>query len=470
MTDHRFNRRSLLQATILGAAGVAALGSSAQQAQTGRRPNIIWLIADDVGVSDIGCYGHPTIRTPHIDRLASEGVKFTNAFVTTSSCSPSRASTFTGKYPHSTGAENLHDPLPAEQKILPEYLRAAGYYSGSVQKLHLGKAAETKLDYFSNRLNDWKTFLNERPTDRPFFLSVGFTDAHRPFDRGCIPEPYTHEEIVVPPYLPDIPIVRENLAGFYDEITRMDGVIGEIVAALQQQGILENTIIVFWGDNGMPFPRAKTTLYDSGIHTPLIIYYPEAFEGGTEFRGLVSLVDLAPTLLQINGQKIPEDMQGHSLLEQMKSSSGDQREYIFAESNWHDFDDHVRAVRDSRYKYIRNSFPEKPLETSADSVNTEMFQEIRKMRDAGTLTKEQMLLFRARRAPEELYDLRFDPNEFRNLAYEPAYQTILERMRKVLDQWVEETNDIPPSKALPDEFHPETGERIRAEHQKLGNE
>jgi N-sulfoglucosamine sulfohydrolase len=464
MPQINLSRRQMLQTTLLAAPALAAVNSNAQNSDTDH-PNIIWLIADDVGAEDIACYGHPTIRTPHLDRLAQNGIRFTNAFVTTSSCSPSRASTFTGKYPHATGAENLHDPLPAEQKILPECLREVGYYSGSVQKWHLGAAAQKKLDFFSNKLEDWKTFLKERPKDRPFFLSVGFTDAHRPFDRGCIPEPYSHDEIVVPPYLPDIPIVREHLAGFYDEITRMDGVIGEIVAALEQLGILENTMIIFFGDNGKPFPRAKSTLYDSGIHTPLIVHYPRRINTKMEYHGLVSLVDLAPTLLRISGLPIPEEMQGRSLLEQIHENSSGAREYIFAESNWHDFDDHVRAVRDQRYKYIRNYFPEKPLETSADSGATEMFEEIRKMRDAGTLTREQMLLFRARRAPEELYDLNGDPNEFRNLAYEPAYQKVLQRMRQVLNQWEKETADISPSKALPDEFHPETGERIRPPHQ-----
>lgn len=433
--------------------------------QTVSKPNIVWLIADDVGRDEIGCYGHPTIRTPNIDHLAQNGIRFNNAFVTTSSCSPSRCSVFTGKYPHSTGAENLHDPLPEDQPILPEWLRPAGYYSGSVGKFHMGKAAEQKFDVVSGKIDDWKTFLKNRPTDRPFFLSVGFYDAHRVFDRGCIDQPYTHEQIVVPPYLPDIPEAREELAGFYDEITRMDGVIGELVQALEQEKAIDHTLILFFGDNGMPFPRAKTTLYDSGIATPLVVQYPAKIKADSVTDRLVSLVDLAPTMLDAVGLTIPTEMQGSSILSMIDDPANHGREYIFAEKNWHDLDDHSRAVRDQRYKYIRNEMWERPLENSADSTVAPLFQAMRRMRDAGTLPSHQMLLFRSRRAQEELYDLKYDPNEFHNLIYQPEYQAIAQRMRAALDRWIDETDDISPEKSLIDEFHPETGERINPPHQ-----
>ncbi len=458
------NRRSFLGTTMAFTASLSSLKASAQETAADL-PNIVLFIGDDVGPQEFGCYGHPTIRTPNIDAMAENGIRFTNAFVTTSSCSPSRASFFTGKYPHSTGAENLHDPLPADQTIITERLKPLGYHSGTVGKCHLGPEGRKKFDAFHGKLENWKTFLQERPKQNPFFLSVGFHDAHRPFDRGCVSPPYEHDEIIVPPYLPDIPEVREDLAGFYDEITRMDAVIGEVIEYLHEEGTLENTILIFFGDNGMPFPRAKTTMYDSGIHTPLVVQWPERIHGGKVCRELVSLVDIVPTLLDLFGIEKPEEIEGISFAPQLKDPYTKGQEYIFAEKNWHDLDDHSRAVRDHRFKYIRNAFPMKPLENSADSTNTEMFKRIREMRDAGTLTKEQMLMFRARRAEEELYDLVYDPNEFRNLAYDPAYQEVLQRMRKELDDWIKRTDDIPPSNSLPDEFHPETGERIRPPHQ-----
>ncbi len=461
------NRRHFLKTSALLTSGLlTGLVSQSTNAQNNQRPNIIWLIADDVGSKEIGCYGHPTIRTPNIDSIAKNGIRFTQAFVTTSSCSPSRASMFTGKYPHSTGAENLHDPLPSDQAILPELLSPAGYYWGSVGKCHLGSAAEKKFDVILRKVENWKQFMAERPKDCPFFLSVGFYDAHRVFDRGCVDPPYTHDDVIVPPYLPDIPEAREELAGFYDEITRMDGVIGEILNHLEENGIIENTLVVFFGDNGMPFPRAKTTLYDSGIETPLVAQWPGIIEEGEVYDGLVSLVDLAATMLHAADLPIPKDMEGISMINQVQKPEEHERQYIYAEKNWHDLEDHSRAVRDKRFKYIRNSIPEKPLETSADTAVAPLFQKMREMRDAGTLTREQMLLFRARRATEELYDLAYDPMEFHNLAYEPAYQGVLKRMRNALDNWIEETNDIPVSKSLPDEFHPETGERINPPHQR----
>ncbi|MBI1389490.1 MAG: sulfatase-like hydrolase/transferase [bacterium] len=454
------SRRAFLQSTALG-----AVSAGWNRAEAAESPNIIWIIADDVGGGEVGCYGHPTLRTPNIDRLAAGGLKFTQAFVTTSSCSPSRASLFTGKYPHSTGAENLHDPLPADQVIVPELLSRAGYYSGSVGKYHLGEAAEKKLDSMKGDVRQWRDFMKERPERKPFFLALGFTDAHRPFDRGCIDPPYTHDEVIVPRFLPDIPSVREDLAGFYDEITRMDNEIGELLTHLESNGLLENTLIMFTGDNGMPFPRAKTTLYDIGTYTPLILHWPREIKAGGVYDGVVSLVDVAPASLQAAGVAVPDSMQGVSLLDQVSDPAHYAREYVFTEANWHDFDDHVRAARDSRFKYIRNAFPERPLPNSADSINTPMFRDIIRLRDEGNLTKEQMLMFRSRRAEEELYDLAYDPNEFHNLVYEPAYQSVLERMRARLDQWTLETADISPERALPDEFDRESGERIRRAHQ-----
>lgn len=463
MTDA--SRRTFLRTTAFAGLAAAAPRALAQTETVGRLPNIVWLIADDVGGGDLGCYGHPTLRTPNLDRMAGEGLRFTKAFVTTSSCSPSRASMFTGKYPHSTGAENLHDPLPAGQQTLAALLAPSGYYSGSAGKFHMGAEARKQFGRVLNGVSDWRDFLDNRPADRPFFLSVGFHDAHRPFDRGCADPPYTHGEVVVPPYLPDIPEAREEMAGYYDEITRMDAEIGKILDYLEENGLADDTLVVFASDNGMPFPRAKTTLYDSGIQTPMIMRWPGRVQPGLVYPGLVSTVDLAPTMLEAAKLERPADMQGISVIGQVRDPGANARNYIAAEKNWHDLDDHARAVRTSRFKYIRNSMPERPLENSADSSVAPLFQKMRQMRDAGTLTREQLLLFRSRRAEEELYDLAMDPMEFRNVAREPAYEDVLRQMAAVLDRWIEETDDIPPSKSLPDEFHPETGERIRPPHQ-----
>ena len=466
MALESIDRRGFLTAASLLSVGSVGMQAAQAADESATPPNIVWLIADDVSPQEFGCYGHPTIRTPHIDRLARGGVRFSRAYVTTSSCSPSRASLFTGKYPHSTGAENLHDPLPRDQAVLPELLAQRGYYSGSVGKFHMGSATSKKFDRVMKRVEDWRPFLAERPADRPFFLSVGFHDAHRPFERGCVDPPHAPEDVTVPPYLPDTPEVRGDLAAFYDEISRMDEVIGALTGALEREGILENTLIVFLGDNGMPFPRAKTTLYESGIQTPLVVHWPAALEGRRVDSGLTSLVDLAPTMLEAGGVPVPDEMQGQSVLQQLRQPGGAGRQYVFAEKNWHDMDDHSRAVTDGRYKYIRNAYPERPLSTAADCINSPTFKTMKAMRDAGTLTDEAMLLFRSRRAAEELYDLEYDAMEFHSLAADPAYGSALERMRGALDRWVEETHDVSPSESLPDEFDSETGKRIHPPHQR----
>lgn len=460
------SRRSFLETSIAaGATTFLTQSALAQVAQPGVKPNIVWLIADDQGGKDLGCYGHATLRTSNMDRMAREGLRFTDAFVTTSSCSPSRCSMFTGKYPHNTGAENLHDPLPAGQNTIAQLLRANDYYSGNSGKFHMGPHANKQFDRIEADLAAWKSILDDRPKNKPFFLSIGFSDAHRPFDRGCIDKPYTHDEVVVPPYLPDTEETREDMAGYYDEITRMDGVIGKVLNYLDQHGLTQNTMVVFVSDNGMPYPRAKTTLYDTGIQTPLLMRMPGTIQGGMVYPSMVSTIDLVPTMLELAGVFIPEDVQGMSIIKQIYDPSFSRRTTIFAERNWHDLDDHARAVRRYKVKYIRNSFPEKPLESAADCTRNAMFQKMRQLRDEGNLTAEQMLLFRSRRAKEELYDLENDPWEFHNLAYDPAYQSALQTMRNDLDTWIADTNDIPPEKAYPDEFDPETGERIRPAHQ-----
>ena len=448
---------------ILSLAGMA-LSMGAGHLSAAGPPNIVWLVGDDVGPLEIGCYGHPTIKTPAIDRLARQGVRYTRAFVTTSSCSPSRASFLTGKYPHATGAENLHDPLPAEQVILPEMLRVKGYYSGVVGKFHLGPATRPKFDRVLGAVDDWRRFLEERPKDRPFFLLVGFHDAHRPFDRGCVEPPTRTDAVVVPPYLPDVDEARRELAGFYDEIRRMDAVIGDVTAWLEAAGLTDETMVVFFGDNGPPFPRAKTTLYDSGIATPLVIRWPGQARAGLVQTGQISTVDLVATTLEAVGLDVPGDVQGVSQLASLTDPLWTGRRFVFAERNWHDFDDHSRAVRTRHYKYIRNALPQRAQETSADSIVAPLFQRMRKMRDAGTLSREQMLLFRDPRPSEELYVLDADPWEFRNVAADPAYASVLSDMRSALDDWVQQTRDVPPSKALPDEFDRETGKRIRPPH------
>jgi len=450
-----FNGFLLCAAAILIVAAVPTFAAADDS-----RPNVIVFIADDMAWDDCGAYGHPHIRTPSIDRLAREGMRFDNAFLTCSSCSPSRASLITGRYPHNTGAPQLHLPLPGEQVTFVELLKQSSYYTAAAGKWHLGNDTKPKFDHVETKMNRWVETLLQRPDDEPFFMWFAFTDPHRPYQEDTIPQPHKAGDAVVPPYLPDVPETRADLALYYDEIARLDGVVGRVLDVLEEQHIADNTMVIFMSDNGRPFPRCKTTVYDSGIKTPFIVRWPGRVEAETTSASLLSSIDLAPTLLEAAGLSIPDSFQGKSFLPLLDEPTATTREYIFAEHNWHDFDDHGRAVRSKQFKYICNHYPDVSGSPPADAVRSITFQAMRKLHDDGKLTAAQKNPFLVPRPDEELYDCLADPHELHNLALDPQHKQRLELLRRVLDNWKRETTDRIPEKRRPDEFDRETGERL----------
>lgn len=430
------------------------LGLYANPLSAAPRPNVIVMIADDLGENDLGCYGNEAVRTPNIDRLAAEGMRFKRAFLTISSCSPSRCSILTGRYPHNTGAEDLHMPLPDDQWTVARYLKAAGYFCASVGKWHLGQAerahwhrvAEVQGEEMAERT---KTVLAERSDDQPFFLWLASVDPHRPYQSDPTGMPHDPAGVRVPPYLPDHPFIRRELAQYYDEITRFDSQIGSIRAHLEEMGELDRTLIFFLSDNGMPFPRAKTTLYDSGIGTPFIARWPGQVPAGTVQSGLVSSLDLAPTILEVAGVP-PHSMQGSSLLGMLRDPQAKGRSMIFAEANWHDFEKFTRAVRTDRYKLIRNYYWDTPLWNSVDSINSITWQGMLESKRAGKLTPAQAFLFQPERPYEEFYDLAADPFEMTNLVEAAGVRAELNRLRLALDNWRVETRDTMPEERTRD--------------------
>ncbi len=422
--------------------------TSPVMAKSPSRPNVVIIIADDQGEGDLGCYGHPVLKTPNIDRLAAEGMLFDRAFLTISSCSPSRSSILTGRYPHNTGAEDLHQPLPADQKTVAQYLSGAGYHCMSVGKWHLGDAERRnwgRIVECGGRETGTKSveLLRGRPKDKPFFLWFATKDPHRPFDSDAIARPHDPDEVVIPPYLPDHPLIRKELAQYYDEIVRIDEQVGALRNELQKQGLLDRTFVVYLSDNGMPFPRAKTTLYDSGIHTPLIVRYPPLVAPGSRQRGLVSVIDIAPTILELAGVK-QATMQGRSMTAMLKDPAAAGRKAVFAEANWHDFEKFTRAVRTDRFLLIRNYYWDQPLFNSVDSINSITWKGFLEMRAAGKLTAAQKFLFAEPRPFEELYDLQADPHSLVNVVGNPKYGNELNELRTMLDNWRVETNDAMP--------------------------
>ena len=469
--------------------GISADSDPVEEKETADkdRPNIILIIADDMAWDDCSVYGHPTIRTPHLEKLAEGGMRFDNAFLTISSCSPSRASIITGRYPHNTGAEELHWPVPEEQVTFVEKLKEAGYWTGAAGKWHLGDAMRDRFDEvrevdtsgfqlptgkagqegkFVETLEgeaqsgsvDWVPLLEDRPKDQPFFLWLAALDPHRDYRENIIDQPHTAEEIQIAPYHPDTPEVRKDYALYYDEIARLDKYVGKVMEELERQGVVENTLVIFFSDNGRPFPRDKTTVYDSGIKTPWIAHWPARVEAGSVCRRLVSVIDIAPTALELAGvTEIGDTFEGRSFLPLLDDPEEAIREFVYAEKNWHDFEDHARAVRNERYKYIYNAYEDLPQTPSADSARSLTYDSMKELWKDGKLLPHQRSTFTAPRPKEELYDTVDDPHELNNLADDPGHEVVLETLRAAYHAWEKRTGDYVPDLRTADEFDRDTG-------------
>jgi arylsulfatase A-like enzyme len=430
-----------------------AVAASAQ-APAPTTPNILVLVADDLGWRDTGVYGNRFIRTPNIDRLARSGLAIKFAFGTSPQCSPSRISMLTGEYPHTTRTEDLHTPLAAGLRILPALLQERGYFTGIMAKTHIGENAQRQFQWYSPETTAaLPTFLDSAGT-RPFFLWVGFHQPHRPFRPEDAAHRHVPARVSVPPFLVDAPETRADLARYYDTIARMDDLVGQMLAELDRRTLRENTVVVFLSDDGAPFPREKGTLYDSGTGTPLIVSWPATIRPGSVYQsGLVSTVDLAPTLLELAGGLPPQPMQGRSFRNLLvRPDSFEGRTYVFSERNWHDCDEHQRAVRSMRFKLIRtDAYTELPLCVTADLAASPSYRALRARAEAHRLTAAQRRLFESPRARLELYDLTQDPWELHNLAGDPRYAKKVQELSGVLQEWMEQTDDFPAAYRVRDD-------------------
>ncbi len=490
----------ILQTLVVALVLVTMFGVGVSFAQeVSGRPNIVLIIADDMNWNDCGAYGHPSIRTPNIDSLAKDGLKFNHAYLTISSCSPSRSSIITGKYPHNTGAEQLHWPLPAGSETFAGQLKKAGYYTAAAGKWHLGDAVRDQFDKIydvstagfvlpsgkdgnkpkmvakkqPSGCEDWETAFDERPKDKPFFMWLASLDPHRAYEEGALDPPHKDSEVIVPSHLPDTPDVRKDLRMYYDEIGRLDKYVGKVLIKLQEQAIADNTIVLFISDNGRPFPRDKTTMYDGGIRTPWLIRWRAKITAGSVTDSLVSSVDIAPTFLELAGlQPTSIACEGISFAQTLTDPVKAHRQYAFAEDHWHDYEDQARAVMTQQYKLIRNDYEDLAATPSADAGRALTWQNMLRLEKENGLTASQRACLISPRPKWELFDLQRDPGETRNVAEDTAYQTVRDRMAKALEQWAEETNDYLPSRRTPDEFDRITGQpdhsvRVRPRKSKL---
>ncbi len=478
-------------ASVLLLSGLVSFGCAErpERATPIPRPNLVLIIADDMGWNDSGAYGNLAVHTPNIDRLAEEGMRFDRAFLTASSCSPSRSSILTGRYPHATDAEQLHWPLPGNHLTLAEELRSAGYWCAAAGKWHLGDAVKDRFDVIRGAstsgfvlpsgtpggaparmvaradpsgCGQWVPTLRARPRDRPFFLWLAAIDPHRGYEEGAFDPPHDPARVVVPPYLPDTPQTRADLALYYDEIARLDRHVGLVMDELAAQGVGDDTLVLFLSDNGRPFPRDKTTLYDGGIKTPWIVRWPALVKAGSVSQSLVSAVDIAPTFLELADVETGPTFQGVSFAPVLRNPASTVREHAFAEDHWHDYEDHGRAVTDGRYKLIRNDYFDLPGTPPADAGRSPTFQVMRTLRDQGRLSPAQRAVFTQPRPQYELFDLTSDPDELENLAEDPAFRDLRRRLEAALAEWAEDTDDTIPTVRTPDEFDRETGQPTSA--------
>ena len=417
------------------------------------RPNFVFFITDDISAEDLGCYGNAFVETPHLDALAERGMRFNQAYLTISSCSPSRCSIISSRYPHNTGAPELHTSLPDDQVRFPKLLRDAGYYTVLSGKNHIAPLIETFESISKGRgpskSEDWVDLLANRPRDKPFFAWFGSSDAHRGWAIDDKNATYDPAEIEVPPYLYDGAATRDDLADYYHEVSRTDTFMSKLIKELKRQGIEDNTYVIYMTDNGRPFPRCKTRLYDSGIKSPFLITCPGKVSVGVT-ESIISSIDVGPTILELAGVEADDRMQGVSFAKILNDPEAVTREVAFAEHNWHVYQAHMRMVRFGDFLYIKNSFPDRQAMCIEADPTFPSGAELWEKHEEGKLNANQIDIFLNPRPARELYHVGDDPDQLTNLAENPEYAHQIAKMQKVLDQWSKETGDTVPDNPTPD--------------------
>jgi arylsulfatase A-like enzyme len=420
-----------------------------------KRPNILWLIAEDFG-PHLGCYGTKEVSTPVLDGMAAKGMRFTRFYTTAPVCSPSRSAFNTGMYQTTIGAHNHRShrddgyTLPEGVKLISERMRESGYFTANVKELsqEAGFKGSAKTDW--NFQPPIKAFDSANWDDlrshQPFYAQINFQETHRTFHGEPHADP---AKVEVPPYYPDHEVTRKDWALYLDAATALDKKIGKIMELLKRDGLLENTVICFFGDNGQAHVRGKQFCYEEGLNVPLILKWPSGFaapagyEAGRVSDRLLMSIDLTATSLSWAGIAKPEGMQGQIFMGEKAEPA---REYVFGARDRCDMTVfRFRTVRDARYRYIRNFTPDRPfLQFNAyKEKQYPVWNLIKELAAQDKLTPEQAVLAAPTMPEEELYDLQNDPFEIHNLAKSNKLEdrAALERLSSVLKTWIEQTND-----------------------------
>ncbi len=427
---------------------------NAQTAQN-KRPNILWISTEDFS-PHLGCYGDRVAQTPVIDKLAEQGVRFTNVFTTAAICAPCRAGIITGMYQTSIGCmhmrttsyrRSVENPVeftavpPHYVKAFTEYLRVAGYYCTNNSKTDYQFAKDPVPASIWDECSKTAHYKNRPDKNQPFFAVFNYLGTHESQNWDISKVKTDPKKVNVPPYYPDTEIVRKNLAKMYDNTAKLDSVVGALLAELEREGEADNTIVFFWGDHGDGLPRAKRWLYDSGLNIPLIIRWPGQIKPGSVNNQMISSIDFGPTVLSMAGVKVPAHMQGQAF---WGGQAAEPRKYVYATRDRVDESyDMIRSVRSKDYLYIRNFYPNEPFTIWVPYLNKmPIMQEMMRLDAEGKLNEPQKKWMAQTRPAEELYDVKADPFQLNNLAENPKYKPVLAAMRMLQDDWAVKTNDL----------------------------
>jgi N-sulfoglucosamine sulfohydrolase len=456
----------LLPAVLLPGALCSLIGQAAAAPK-----NVVLIVADDLFV-DLGCYGNQAIKTPHIDALAREGTRFTHAFCTTASCSPSRSVLLTGMHNHANGQYGLEHGVNHFQsldnvKSLPARLAKAHYRTARIGKFHVGPLAVYPFEQalagdgrngvqMAERCRE----LISAADSRPFFLYFCTDEPHRGGGTGPAPAKanrfgnekshegveevhYDPRDVIVPRYLPNTPTCRAELAEYYQSVSRLDQGIGRLVKVLKDAGHWDDTLIVFVSDNGIPFPGAKTTVYDPGINLPCIVRDPGAKQRGVNSNAMISWVDIAPTILEYAGlESQGKNLHGHSLLNLWLGHETEPRDEVYASHQLHEITMYypMRMVRTRKHKLIWNIAHPLPFPFASDLWYASTWQEAWAA-GPDTLWGQRKISAYVQRPKFELYDLEKDPDELVNLAADPASAPVLAELKEKIKKFQQRTGD-----------------------------
>jgi len=472
--------KQLLFAAVLLHAAHWQVYAQKKKAPQQQSPNIILIVSDDHSAPFLSSYGYPQIKTPNIDRLAQEGIRFTRAYTTAPQCVLSRAAIMTGRNTLDVQMTRFSAPLDASVTAYPELLRKGGYHTGILgRNFHLDgnrRVPETVavlekygLETFKNRVDylnatgnrdsifqQYTEFLDKAPKNKPFFVQVGYSDPHRIFNaKNFEPDP---QSLTLPGHWPDTKGVRADFASYLGEIQRLDGDVGRVLDDLKKRGLEENTLVVFIGDNGGALLRGKGTLYDLGIHVPLIIRHPKLIKAGQVSDVLVSGVDIAPTFLAVAGISVPKEITGKSLTPAFTDPQQGGHEYIFAVRGAHgqglptnssNFD-LGRTIFNKKYKLIYNAIWQIPYHP-VDFAGQPFWLDLKQQHAEGKLDeKYDKLLFADRRKMFEIYDLQADPDETNNLSGKAEVATIEHDLKTRLQEWMILNRDYLPLPIAPE--------------------